>query len=132
LHCKTWYTGTCGRTAMGLLLYELFLMVKSLQCVMIGLRSNGYFVTGTPCLNGGHNYGFASNVGHPRSDSVELLVYDGKRTYPEHQCCITSLSGQCQPYWKGVNILGIPYGMNYDIYVNQKVYFCMISPCIKF
>jgi hypothetical protein len=107
-------------------------MVKSLQCVMIGLRSNGYIVTGAPCLNGGHNYGFASSVGHPRSDSVGLLVYDGKRTYPEHQCCITSLSGQCQPYWEGVNILGIPYEMNYDIYVNQKVYFCMISPCIKF
>jgi hypothetical protein len=45
-------------------------MVKGLFIFMFGLGSNGYFVTGAPYLNGG-------SVGHPRSDSVELLVMDG-------------------------------------------------------
>jgi hypothetical protein len=78
---------------------------------MMGLGSNGYFVTGTSCLNKGHGYSFASSVGHPRSDSVGLLVYDGMRTYPGHWCCITSPSGQCQPCQEGVNILGRPSGI---------------------
>jgi hypothetical protein len=34
-----------------------------------GLGFNGYFVIGAPCLNGGHNYDFASSVGHLRSNS---------------------------------------------------------------
>jgi hypothetical protein len=42
----------------------------------MGLGSNSCFVTGTPYLNGGHNCGFDSSVGDPRSDSVGLLVYD--------------------------------------------------------
>jgi hypothetical protein len=48
---------------------------------MIGLGSNGCFVTGAPCLNEGHSYGFASSVAHPRSDLVRLLVYDGMHTF---------------------------------------------------
>jgi hypothetical protein len=40
---------------------------------MMGFGSNGYFVIGVLCLNLGHGYNFASSVGHPRSDSVELL-----------------------------------------------------------
>jgi len=82
-----------------------------------GLGSNGCFVTGTPCLNGGHGYGFGSSVGHPRSDLVRLLVYDGMRTYPKHRCCIRGPSGQHQPCREEVNILGRLYGINYDIYV---------------
>jgi hypothetical protein len=62
-----------------------------------GLRSNGYFVTGASYLNGGHGYDFASSVGHPRSGSVRLLVYDSMCAYHRHQCCITGSSGQCQP-----------------------------------
>jgi hypothetical protein len=30
----------------------------------------------------GHCYDFASSVGHPQSDLVELLVYDDMRQYP--------------------------------------------------
>jgi hypothetical protein len=37
---------------------------------MMSLGSNGCFVTGTPYLNRGHSYGFASSVGHLRLDSV--------------------------------------------------------------
>jgi hypothetical protein len=48
--------------------------------MMTGLGSNGCFVTGSPFINGGHGYGFASSVGHPRSDSVGLLVYDSMST----------------------------------------------------
>jgi hypothetical protein len=44
--------------------------------VIMGLRSNGYFVTSTLFTNGGHSYGFASSVGHLRLDSVKLPVYD--------------------------------------------------------
>jgi hypothetical protein len=51
---------------------------------MMGLGSNGCFVTVALCLNGGHGCGFASSVSHPRSDLVGLLVYDGMRTYPGH------------------------------------------------
>lgn len=43
----------------------------------MSLRSNGYFVIGAPFMNGVYGYGFASSVGHPMSDSVGLLVYDG-------------------------------------------------------
>jgi hypothetical protein len=43
-------------------------------------------------LDGDHSYGFASSMGHPRSNSVGQLVYDDMRTYPGHRCCITSLS----------------------------------------
>jgi hypothetical protein len=55
----TWYTVSCGKMNMGLLLYGLFFMVKYLWYVMMGLGSNGCFVTCTHCLNWGHGYGFA-------------------------------------------------------------------------
>jgi hypothetical protein len=48
--------------------------------VMMSLVSNDSFVTGTPCLNMGHCYIFASSVGRLRSNLVGLLVYDGMRT----------------------------------------------------
>jgi hypothetical protein len=73
---------------------------------MMGLGSNNCFVTGTPYLNGGYDYGFTSSVGHPRSDSVGLLVYDSMHTYQGHQCCITGPSRQYQPCKEGVNNLG--------------------------
>jgi hypothetical protein len=101
---------------------------------MMGLGSNGYFVIGAPCLNGGHGYGFASIVGHPRSDSVGLLVYDGMRTYQGHRCCITDPPGQRQPCQEGVNILGRLYKTNYDIYIYiyiYRIHFSLISSCIK-
>jgi len=41
---------------------------------------HGCFVTNVPFMNRGHHYGFASSVGHPRSNSVRLLVNDGIRT----------------------------------------------------
>jgi len=105
----TWYTVSCGKTSIGLLLYKLYFMVKSIQCVMMGLGSNDCFLTGIPCLNESHSYGFASRLGHLKSDLVGLLVYDGMSTYPGLQCCITSPSRQCKPCWEGVNILGRPY-----------------------
>jgi hypothetical protein len=43
---------------------------------MMGLGSNDCFVTATLFKNRGHGYDFASSVSHPRSNSVELLVYD--------------------------------------------------------
>jgi ribosomal protein S6E (S10) len=55
-------------------------------------------------LNGDHNQGFTSSMGHLRSDSVELLVYDGMRTYPGYQCCITGHTRQRQPCRERVNI----------------------------
>jgi hypothetical protein len=51
--------------------------------MMMGFESNGCFVTGVPFTNGGRGYGFDCSVGHPRSDSVELLVYNGMRTISE-------------------------------------------------
>jgi hypothetical protein len=41
-------------------------------------------------LNGGYGYGygFISSVGHPMSDLVRLLVYDGMRKYLKHRFCI--------------------------------------------
>jgi hypothetical protein len=61
-----------------------------------------FFVTGAPCLNGGHVYDFASSVGHLRSDFVGLLVYDSMHTYPGHRCCILDLSRECQLDGKGL------------------------------
>jgi hypothetical protein len=84
---------------------------------MMGLGSNSCFVTAASCLNGGHGYGFASSVGHLRSDSVWLLVYDNMHTYLGHQCCIIGPLGQRQPCRERVNILGRPYRMKYDIYI---------------
>jgi hypothetical protein len=89
---------------------------------MVGLGSNSCFVIGALCLNEGHDYNFTSSVGHPRLDSVELLVYDGICTYPENWCCITGSSRQCQLYQEWVNILGRPYEMNYDIYLYQYIF----------
>jgi hypothetical protein len=46
-----------------------FLWSKVYNCVMMGFGFNGCFVIGAPCLNVGHNYDFASSVGHLRSNS---------------------------------------------------------------
>jgi hypothetical protein len=54
----------------------------------------------------GHDYGFASSVGHPRLDSDRLLVYDSMRTYQGYQCCITGPSRHYQPCKEGFNNLG--------------------------
>jgi len=48
---------------------------------MMGFGSSGYFVTCTLCLNIGHSYRFPSSVGHPRANSIGLLVYDGMHIY---------------------------------------------------
>jgi hypothetical protein len=50
-----------------------------------------------------------SGVGHPRSDSVGLLMMNGSVQYIGHWCCITGPLGQRKPYQEGVKILGIPY-----------------------
>jgi hypothetical protein len=47
---------------------------------MMGLGSNSYFVTITPFMNGGHNYGITRNVGYLKLDLVGLLVNDGMLT----------------------------------------------------
>jgi hypothetical protein len=47
----------------------------------MGLAYDGCFVTSTPYLNRDHSYEFASSVGHPMSDLVGLLVYDGMHVY---------------------------------------------------
>jgi hypothetical protein len=39
----------------------------------------------------GHHYGFASNIGHPRLNSIGLLVYDDMRQYSRHRYCTTGL-----------------------------------------
>jgi hypothetical protein len=69
------------------------------------------FVTSAPYLNEGHSYGFASNVGHTRSDSVGLLVFDGMRIvfgapmlYNRPLKIVPTLLGR-------VNILYRPYGV---------------------
>jgi hypothetical protein len=70
--------------------------------VMMGLVSNGYFVTDAPCLNGGHGYDFASSVGHSRSNSVGLLVYDG----------IHTISGVLVLYYKSLETTPTLSGMS--------------------
>jgi hypothetical protein len=71
MHCITWYTGTCGITALNLL-YTLKCMVKCV-CYM-GHGFNGCFLTG-PALMGNHyKTNIISGVGHQRSYLVMLLV----------------------------------------------------------
>jgi hypothetical protein len=95
---------------------------------MMGLGSNGCLVTGAPCLNGGHGYSFASNVGHLRLNSIGLLVYDGMRTYSGHLCCITGPLGQHQPWWEWVNILGNPYRIAlWQDYCYNHIYIYILS-----
>jgi hypothetical protein len=84
---------------------------------MMGLGSNGCFVTGAPYLNGGHGYGFSSSVGHLGSDSVSFLIYDSMRTYSRHQCCIIGPSRNRQLCHKGVNILGRYMTLVISIYI---------------
>jgi hypothetical protein len=56
-------------------------MVKEIyDYIIMGLRSNGCFTTGAPCLNGVPGYIFASSLDHPRSNSIWLLVYDSMHT----------------------------------------------------
>jgi hypothetical protein len=98
---------------------------------MMGLGSNGFFVTGAPYLNVGHGYGFASSVDHPRLDSIRQLIYDNMCTYLGHRCCITGPSRQRQPCQLGVNVLSRSYGMNYDKYA-YKYFFSMISPALNY
>jgi hypothetical protein len=65
---------------MGLLLYGLFFILKFIMCYNRPWIQ-WLFVTGSSFLNGGHDYIFANSMGHPMSNSVELLVYDGTYTY---------------------------------------------------
>jgi hypothetical protein len=62
--------------------------------MIMGLGSNGCFVTGTPFTNGGNDFGFDNSVGHLRSDSAELLVYDGMCT----------ISGASVLYYRSIEI----------------------------
>jgi hypothetical protein len=50
-----------------------------------------------------------SDVGHPGSDPIRLLVMDGIRQHMRHRCCITSPSGQCQPYREWIKGSNKPY-----------------------
>jgi hypothetical protein len=63
------------------LLYGLDPMItRNYNYVMMSIGSNSCFVTGALCLNGGNSYDFANSVGHPMSNSVRLLIYNGIRT----------------------------------------------------
>jgi hypothetical protein len=64
------------------------------------------FVINAPFTNGGHGDGFASSVAHPRSNSVELLVYDGMHIISWASVLYYRSLGSLQPCKKGVNILG--------------------------
>lgn len=68
----------------GLTIILIVLYGQKFKTCYDGLGSNGYFVTGASCLNGGHGYNFARSVDHPRSGSTRLLVYDGMHTYHRH------------------------------------------------
>jgi len=97
LHRITWYTSTCGRTYM-CLLYRLNPMVTNVTFMLWwALDPMFVFVTGSPFMNEGHGYGFASSVGHLMSSSTGLLIYDGMHTYPGNRCCITGYSKHRQP-----------------------------------
>ena len=73
LHRMTWYTGTCGIMAMGL----LYMLVLWSMCVYyMGLWIYWFCDHGATILNGSVTIGRISLVGagHPRSDSVVLLM----------------------------------------------------------
>jgi hypothetical protein len=76
-----WYVRDNG---YGLTIVQVNPLVKEVyDYVMMSFGSNGCFVISTPCLNGGYDYDFASNMGHLRLDSVWLLVYVNMRTISE-------------------------------------------------
>jgi hypothetical protein len=77
LHRMTWYTVSCGKTVMGLLLYKLFSMVNGLFIFMFGFGSNDCFMTDAPCLNGIMVTNIICSMSHSRSNSVGLLMMDG-------------------------------------------------------
>ena len=67
----TWYTGTCGIMAMGLL-YKLALW---LVCVCRGFGSNSFMTNDAAIpMDGHYRTNIISDVGHPWSDSVMLLM----------------------------------------------------------
>jgi hypothetical protein len=70
---------------------------------MMDFRYNGCFLADAPCLNGGHSYSFASCMGHPRSNSIVLLVYDGMHTISEASVL----------HYKSLGIALTPLGMCY-------------------
>ena len=72
MHCMTWYIGTYGIMTIGLL-YRLDFIVKCV-CGYMGLRSNGCFVSGTTLKDSHYKTYIINSVGHPRSNSVRLLV----------------------------------------------------------
>jgi hypothetical protein len=63
------------------------------------------FVIDTQFTNGGHGYDFDSSVGHPKLNSIELLVYDDMCTISKALVLYYRPSGSLQLYKKGVNIL---------------------------
>jgi hypothetical protein len=83
----TWYIGMCKITTMGLLLYRLTFWSKRFN-FMFGFGFYCCFSDGCTMYGWSHGYAFASSMGHLRSDSIGLLVYDGMRKHQGHQCCI--------------------------------------------
>jgi hypothetical protein len=63
-------------------------MVKEIYFIF-SLESNDYLWLAHHVQMGG----FASKVGHPRSDLVKLLIYNGIRQYLRQQYCTTGLTG---------------------------------------
>jgi hypothetical protein len=66
------------------------------MCVYMGLGSNDCFMADAALIGGHYKTNIISDVGHPRSDLVVLLVLY-MVVYPGHQCCIIGPSGQHQP-----------------------------------
>ena len=102
----TWYTGTCGTMAMGLL-YGLTLWSN----VCVGFGSNDFVAkTQSFSMDGHYRTDIISGMSHPRSDSVMPLVL---RTV----CC--AMAGVPAFYYKSLetaltllkmrNISGRPY-----------------------
>ena len=94
MHRMTWYTDTCEIMVIGLL-YRLHFMVN--VCVG-GLGSSGFCDQCSHCQMIGHYRTYITiSVGHPRLESVKLLVVDGSIQWLGHQYCIIGLLGQRQP-----------------------------------
>ena len=70
------------------------------MCLCGGFESNGFVTKVLPFpMDGHYRTNIISGVGHPRSDSVVLLVlYTVVVQYLGHRYCATGPSGQRQSY----------------------------------
>ena len=71
LHRMTWYTGRCEIATMGLL---YMLTLWSNVCIIWALDPMVVLVTNATLMSSHYRTNIISSVGHPRLDSVMLLV----------------------------------------------------------